>query len=176
MRKTLSRNKESDPGFRHDDGRCHKLLAAMRNELKTGRVWAIKENFRHFWMSVLAFWAEGFFGRWYGWAIRSRLEPIKNVTRMPQQHLDGMLTYFRNRITEGFNSRTQVVLGTSPTTDWDYCSTVGSSKSRPVVADKFPKEAIFVCDDNQGQPCPTHQFQRRQESLVRERHCCYMGC
>ncbi|MCD0462009.1 ISL3 family transposase, partial [Roseiconus lacunae] len=65
-----------------DEDRYHELLTAMRNDLKTGRAWAIKENFRHFWTYVYAFSAEGFFERWYSWAIRSRLEPIKKVARM----------------------------------------------------------------------------------------------
>ncbi|MCD0462457.1 transposase, partial [Roseiconus lacunae] len=62
---------------------------------------------------VYAFSAEGFFERWYSWAIRSRLEPIKKVARMLKKHIDGMLSYFRHRITnaitEGFNSRIQSI-------------------------------------------------------------------
>ena len=96
-----------------DEDRYHELLTAMRNDLKTGRAWAIKENFRHFWTYVYAFSAEGFFARWYGWAIRSRLDPIKKVARMLKEHLGGMLSYFRHRITnaitEGFNSRIQSI-------------------------------------------------------------------
>lgn len=96
-----------------DEDRYHELLTAMRNDLKTGRAWAIKENFRHFWTYVYAFSAEGFFERWYSWAIRSRLEPIKKVARMLKKHIDGMLSYFRHRITnaltEGFNSRIQSI-------------------------------------------------------------------
>jgi transposase len=85
----------------------------MRNDLKTGRAWAIKENFRHFWTYVYAHSAEGFFDRWYGWAIRSGLEPIKKVVRVLKEHLGGMLSYFRQRITnaitEGFDSRIQSI-------------------------------------------------------------------
>ncbi|EMI41668.1 ISL3 family transposase [Rhodopirellula sp. SWK7] len=96
-----------------DEDRYHELLTAMRNDLKTGRAWAIKENFGHFWTYVYAHSAEGFFDRWYGWAIRSRLEPIKKVARMLKEHLGGILSYFRHRITnaitEGFNSRIQSI-------------------------------------------------------------------
>ena len=96
-----------------DEDRYHELLTAKRNDLRTGRAWAIKENFRHFWTYVYGFSAEGFFDRWYGWAIRSRLEPIKKVARTLKEHLDGMLSYFRHRITnaitEGFNSRIQSI-------------------------------------------------------------------
>ena len=96
-----------------DKARHNELLAAMRNDLKTGRAWAIKENFRHFWTYVYAYSAEGFFERWYSWAIRSRLEPVKKVARMLKKHLGGLLSYFRhpitNAITEGFNSRIQSI-------------------------------------------------------------------
>ena len=33
--------------------------------------------------------------RWYGWAIRSRLEPIKKVARTIKQHRDGILRWCR---------------------------------------------------------------------------------
>ena len=96
-----------------DEDRHNELLAAMRNDLKTGRAWAIKENFRHFWTYTYASSAEGYFARWYSWAIRSRLEPVKKVARMLKKHLGGSLSYFRhpitNAITEGFNSRIQSI-------------------------------------------------------------------
>lgn len=96
-----------------DDDRRSELMATMRDDLKTGRAWAIKENFRHFWGYVYASSASDFFAGWYGWAIRSRLEPIKKVARMLKRHLGGLLSYFRyrltNAITEGFNSRIQSI-------------------------------------------------------------------
>lgn len=96
-----------------DEDRYNELLTVQRSDLKTGRAWAIKENFRHFWSYVYAYSAEGFFDRWYSWAIRSRLDPIMKVARMLKAHLDGLLSYFRhgatNAITEGFNSRIQSI-------------------------------------------------------------------
>ena len=96
-----------------DEGRLEELMVLKENDLKTSRAWAIKENFRHFWGYVYAHSAEGFFGRWYGWAIRSKLEPIKKVARMLKNHLDGLLSYFRHQVTnavsEGFNSRIQSI-------------------------------------------------------------------
>jgi transposase len=94
-----------------DEDRYDELLAIQRSDLKTGRAWAIKENFRKFWEYTYAGNAENFFERWYSWAIRSRLEPIKKVARMLKNHLTGLLSYFRHRVTnatsEGFNSRIQ---------------------------------------------------------------------
>ncbi len=96
-----------------DDDRYDQLMEIQRADLKTGRAWAIKENFRYFWDYVYAGNAEKFFKRWYGWAIRSRLDPIKKVAVMLKNHLDGLLSYFRHQVTnatsEGFNSRIQSI-------------------------------------------------------------------
>ena len=48
--------------------------------LKVSRAWAIKELFRTFWDCLDAGEAKQHFNRWYSWAIRSRLEPIKEKT------------------------------------------------------------------------------------------------
>lgn len=85
----------------------------QKSDLKTARAWAIKENFRYFWESGNAVAAEKFFHQWYGWAIRSRLEPVKKVAKMLKRHQAGLLSYFRhsvtNAVTEGFNSRIQSI-------------------------------------------------------------------
>jgi transposase len=77
--------------------------------LKTSRAWAIKELFRDFWASETVEEGKEFFRHWYGWAIRSRLEPIKRVAKSFKRHLDNILTYFTHRITnaalEGLNNR-----------------------------------------------------------------------
>jgi transposase len=82
-------------------------------ELKTSRAWAIKEQFRWLWEYRYAGNARNFFSRWYGWAARSRLGPIRDVAKTLKRHLDNILSYFRHRITnaatEGFNSRIQSI-------------------------------------------------------------------
>jgi transposase len=87
---------------------------ALKNQqLKTARAWAIKENFRWFWMNCYAGNARKYFHRWYSWASRSRLPPIIKVAKMIKQRLANVLTYFRHHITnaisEGFNSRIQSI-------------------------------------------------------------------
>ena len=86
---------------------------AQRVAMKTARAWGIKELFREFWHYTSPYWARKFFDRWYAWASRSRLEPIKKVARMLKKHLDGLLAYFRHPITnaksEAFNSRVQAI-------------------------------------------------------------------
>ncbi len=96
-----------------DEDSYFEVLTVQRADLKTGRAWAIKENFRHFWTYMSRSWGKRFFDQWYGWAIRSRLGPIKNVAKMLKNHLDGLLNYFDHRVTnatsEGFNSRIQSI-------------------------------------------------------------------
>jgi transposase len=96
-----------------DDDRHDRLNELQQQDLKTARAWAIKENFRWFWDYTYAGSAKKFFDRWYGWARRSQLEPIKKVAAMLKKHLDGILSYFRHRVTnataEGFNSRIQSI-------------------------------------------------------------------
>jgi transposase len=82
-----------------------------KSDLKVARAWAIKELFRGFWGYKYAGCAKRHFTKWYSWAIRSRLEPIKKKARMIKKHLDNILTYFKHRITnaaaEGMNSKIQ---------------------------------------------------------------------
>jgi transposase len=96
-----------------DEERQDRLTELQEQDLKTSRAWAIKENFRWFWDYSYAGNAKKFFDRWYGWARRSRLEPIKKVAMKLKTHLDGLLSYFRHRVTnataEGFNSRIQSI-------------------------------------------------------------------
>ena len=87
---------------------------ALRNsELKVSRAWGIKESFRYFWDYKYGACAELYFKRWYSWAIRSRLEPIKAKARMIKTHMPNILTYFKhgisNAVAEGLNSKIQTV-------------------------------------------------------------------
>jgi transposase len=82
-----------------------------RESLKTGRAWALKEQFRHFWEYSYKGSAAKFFKKWHAWAVRCRIKPIADKAKMLQRHLEGMLNYFDHRITnakaEGFNSKIQ---------------------------------------------------------------------
>ena len=81
--------------------------------LKTSRAWAIKETFQEFWNTHNEGFAEGVFKRWYSWAVRSQLKPIVKVAKMLKRHLDGLMSYFRHRISnavsEGLNSKIQAI-------------------------------------------------------------------
>jgi len=84
-----------------------------KKRLKTARAWAIKESFRELWGYQSLGWANKHFESWYAWAIRSRLNPIKQVARMFRKYLRNILTYLKHRITnavsEGINSTIQTI-------------------------------------------------------------------
>lgn len=77
--------------------------------LKTARAWAIKETLRDLWDYRSPTWARKFFAKWFGWARRSKLEPIKKAALTLKRHLHNILTYCKHRITngvaEGLNSK-----------------------------------------------------------------------
>ena len=88
------------------------LLEQLRStSLKTARAWAIKNFAMSLWHYRSRAWAKKAGLRWYSWAIRSRLEPIKRVARMVKNHLDGVVNAVVSGITnasaEGINSRIQ---------------------------------------------------------------------
>jgi transposase len=77
--------------------------------LKTSRAWAIKETLRGLWSYRSKGAARRFFKKWYAWAIRSQLEPVKRVARMVKRHIENIITYCKHPITnavaEGINSK-----------------------------------------------------------------------
>jgi transposase len=84
----------------------------LRNsQLRVARAWAIKESAMSLWGYVSRGWAERMWARWYGWAIRSRLEPIKRVARMIRKHWAGVINAVTSHVTnarsEAMNSKIQ---------------------------------------------------------------------
>ena len=77
--------------------------------LKVGRAWAIKEALRTLWTYRQSAAVKRFFTKWYVWAIRSRLEPVKQVAATLKRRLDGVLRFVKhpitNGVTEGLNSK-----------------------------------------------------------------------
>ena len=86
-------------------------------QLKTARAWALKESFGVFWDYRSQGWGSRHFTAWYSWAIRSRLDPIKQVARMIKTHLNQIFTWFTyrisNAVSEGLNSKIQTVKSNS---------------------------------------------------------------
>lgn len=83
------------------------------SNLKTARAWALKESLRELWKQPSRAAGERWYQRWYNWAVRSRLTPVKKVAAMVKRHLNNVLTYFKHRITnagsEAINSVVQML-------------------------------------------------------------------
>ena len=82
-----------------------------KSRLKVARAWAIKESAMLLWGYAKRGWAERMWKRWYSWAIRSRLDPIKRVARMIKKHWEGVINAATSDVTnaraEGINSKIQ---------------------------------------------------------------------
>jgi transposase len=80
-----------------------------RRCIDTSRAWAIKETLREMWNYRSKTWGRKFFDKWFGWAKRSQLKPVKKVADMIKSRIDNVLNYCRHRITngvaEGLNSK-----------------------------------------------------------------------
>jgi transposase len=68
-----------------------RLTALKSANLKTARAWAIKTHAMCLWGYKSRGWARKAWMSWHGWAIRSRLDPVKKVARMVERHLEGIL-------------------------------------------------------------------------------------
>lgn len=62
-----------------------------KSALKTARAWSLKEFAMSLWSYRRRSWAHAAWLRWYSWAIRSRLEPIKEVAGTVKRHLQGIV-------------------------------------------------------------------------------------
>ena len=89
------------------------MLGELKSlNLKTVRAYrlklALQDIYRH---STNREIAELHLKKWYSWAIRSRLEPIRDFARVIKNNWNGVLNYFDSRITngvlEGMNSIVQ---------------------------------------------------------------------
>lgn len=80
---------------------------------RVARAWELKETAMAIFNLHAAWAARRNFGRWFAWAIRSKLEPIKRVARTLHKYWDQIENYFRHRITnaglEAINTKIQQV-------------------------------------------------------------------
>lgn len=69
------------------------LVKLKDTNLKTVRAYNIKLALQEFW-TYPAIMADLYFKDWYNWAIRSQLDPVKDVARSLKKHQDGILRWF----------------------------------------------------------------------------------
>src|SRR5262252_3651189 len=74
-----------------------RLAELTRLNLKTARAYRIRLAFQEIYNQPSEGWGELILDRWYSWAIRSRLEPIKKVARTINRHRDGILRWFNSK-------------------------------------------------------------------------------
>jgi transposase len=84
-----------------------------RCAVRTARAYAVKEQAMNLWHYTTRAGAELAWNRWIGWAVRTRLEPVKKVGRMVRNHLYGIVNAVVLRATnakaESVNARIQRV-------------------------------------------------------------------
>ena len=96
------------------EGQQRREFAELRrSELKTARAWALRETAMVLYDYVYEKPARKHFQWWYSWAVRSRLQPIKDVASMLKRRFENIITYLRHRITnaasESLNAKIQWV-------------------------------------------------------------------
>ena len=104
---------ENIPPDRYDLATRAEFAMLRASKLKTARAWALKEMLRGLWRQRSRAAGESWYQRWYRWAVRSRLPPVRKVAAMMKRHLHNVLTYFKHRITnagsEALNSVVQML-------------------------------------------------------------------
>ena len=87
------------------------LGSLAKTNLKTARAYHLRLAFQDIYKERSREWAEIFLDRWYSWARRCRLEPMKEIALTIDRHRDGILRWFDSRIAngliEGINSLVQ---------------------------------------------------------------------
>jgi transposase len=95
-----------------------KLSELTKQNLKSYKVYLLRESFQKFWTYSTAGWAENFLDSWTKTAMRSRIKPIKKVAKMLRRHKDNILNWFRisprisNAVVEGLNNKVKLVMRT----------------------------------------------------------------
>jgi transposase len=91
-------------------GRLSSLRSIARN---TGRAWSLKEYAMSLWHYRSRGWAKNAWSRWYRWAVRSRLMPIKAVASTIKKNLWGIINAIvmkaDNAMAESVNSKIRML-------------------------------------------------------------------
>jgi transposase len=88
----------------------------LRYNLKTVRAYLLKEAFQQLWDYSSPAWAGKFLDQWCFQVMRSRIEPMKKITRSLRQHGELILNYFRAQkllssgVIERLNNKAKVTM------------------------------------------------------------------
>ncbi len=90
-----------------------RLADLEKLNLKIDRAYLLKESFRALFDHRHPAWAESCPDQWTWWAAHSPLAPMRGFAWMVKRHKEGILNYFRSRVTnasvEGMNRKAKVV-------------------------------------------------------------------
>jgi len=93
-----------------------KLADLLQYNLKTMRAYLMKEDFDQFWSYSRAGWAARFLDQWCTRAMRSKLDPMKDMAKTLRNHRELLLNWFKahgeisNGAVEGLNNKAKVAL------------------------------------------------------------------
>src|SRR5690606_27638314 len=96
--------------------RAVKLSELMRYNLRCVRAYLMREDFQRFWEYERPSWAGKFMDQWCTRAMRSKIEPMKEVARMLRRHREPLLNWFRargeisNGSVEGMNNKAKLAM------------------------------------------------------------------
>ena len=98
---------------RMSEGQRRRFRQLRASSLKTSRAWAIKEFGMSLWTYIHRGWVLKAWNRWLSWAMRCRLEPMKEVARMVKTHLWGIINAVVLKVSNGpaesLNSRIKML-------------------------------------------------------------------
>ena len=91
-----------------------KLGELLQYNLRSVRAYLLKEEFQFFWSYASPYWAGQFLDKWCKKTMRSKIEPMKKVSRMLRGHRELLLNWFRAKgqlssgVVEGFNTKVKL--------------------------------------------------------------------
>jgi transposase len=93
-----------------------KLSELIKQNLKSYKVYLLRESFQKFWTYSTVGWAENFLDSWTKTAMYSKIKQIQKVAKMLRRHKEDILNWFRisprisNAVVEGFNNKVKLVM------------------------------------------------------------------
>jgi transposase len=92
-----------------------KLAELLQYNIHTVRAYLLKEDFQFFWSYIRSSWAGRFLDQWCTKAMRSCIEPMKEIARSLRSHRPLLMNWFKAReqislgAVEGLNNKLKVV-------------------------------------------------------------------
>ena len=108
------------------------LGSLSQTNLKTARAYHLRLTFQDIYKERSRAWAAILFDKWYAWARRCRLQPMKDVAATMQRHRDGILASWRSQAPLGRST------AASPTVSLD------EAELGEVVADAAASPLLLV--------------------------------